>query len=80
VAKVDAKTARKLGLRSRIVGRKTVSGSRQVRLQLTPKAKRALKRVRSVKLTLTATATAEGGARSTSTKTLTIRRASHIRV
>ena len=39
VVKVDAKTARKLGLRSRIVGTRTVSGSRQARVQLTPKAK-----------------------------------------
>lgn len=73
-ATVDAKTARKLGLRSRTVATKSVSGTKRVTLKLTAKARKALKGVRSVKLKLTATATAEGGARSTWTKTLTIKK------
>jgi YD repeat-containing protein len=74
VAKVDAKTARTLKLRSRIVASRTVAGTRQVRLTLTPKARRALKHARSLKLTLTATATAPGAPRASLTTTLTIRR------
>lgn len=71
---VDAKTARKLKLRSRTVASKTVRGSRQVRVTLTPKAKRALKKVRSVKLALSATATAEAGAKRVVKKTLTVKK------
>lgn len=71
---VDAKTARKLGLRSRTVATKSVSGTRRVTVKLTAKARKALKGERSVKLTLTANATAEGGARSTTKTTLTIRK------
>ena len=73
-AKVDAKTARKLGLRSRTVASRTVSGTRRVTLKLTPKARRALRSVRSVKLVLTAKAVADGGVKSTWTSTFTIRR------
>jgi hypothetical protein len=73
-ARVDAKTARKLGLRSRTVASRTVNGTRRVSLKLTPKARRALRSVRSVKLVLTAKAVADGGVRSTWTSTVTIRR------
>jgi YD repeat-containing protein len=75
VVKLDVKTARKLKLRSRIVASRSVSGTHRVVVKLTPKARRALRGARSVKLTLTATATAEGAA-SRSSQTLTIRSAS----
>lgn len=73
-AKVDPKTARKLRLRAQTVASRTVTGTKRVTLKLTPKARKALQRVKSVKLTVTAKATADGGQRSTATTTLTIRR------
>ncbi|MDA0167769.1 hypothetical protein OJ998_01620 [Solirubrobacter taibaiensis] len=74
VVKVDLKTARKLGLRSRTVADRSVSGTRRVAVRLTPRARRAFARVRSGKLILTATATADGGAKSALTKTMTVRK------
>jgi PKD repeat protein len=73
VASVDKKTAKKLHLRSRNIGRGTGSGA-AVRVKLTPEAKRALKRVKSVKVLLTMTALGSDGLGAAASQTLTLKR------
>ncbi len=73
VASVDKKTAKKLHLRSRNVGRGTGFGA-AVKVKLTNEAKRALKRVKSVRLTLTMTAIGSDGLGAAASRTLTVKR------
>jgi hypothetical protein len=73
VASVDKKTAKKLHLRSRNIGRGTGFGG-AVKVKLTAEAKRALKRVKSVKATLTMTAVGSDGLGAAASRTLTLKR------
>jgi plastocyanin len=73
VASVDKKTARKLHLRSRNVGRGIGFGG-AVKVKLTADAKRALKRVKSVKVLLTMTAVGPDGLGAAASRTVTLRR------
>jgi hypothetical protein len=73
VASVDKKTMRKLHLRSRNVGRGIGFGA-AVRVKLNKDAKRALKRVKSVRLTLTMTAIGSDGLGAAASRTLTLKR------
>jgi hypothetical protein len=72
VATVDKRTAKRLKLRSRQLGRATGAGS--VTVKLTAKARRALSKTRSVKLTLAISAVDGSGKTLTATRTLTIKR------
>jgi hypothetical protein len=73
VASVDKKTAKKLHLRSRTIGRGIGFGG-AVRVKLNSEAKRALKRVKSVKLLLTITAVGADGLGAAASQTLTLKR------
>jgi hypothetical protein len=73
VAQLDRATARRLKLRSRVLGRATSTGG-AVRIRLGSAARRALARSRSVKVQLRITAVGADGARVTANRTLTIRR------
>ena len=73
VASVDKKTAKKLHLRSRNIGRGTGFGG-AVKVKLTSEAKRALKRVKSVKVTLTISAIGSDGLGAAASRTLVLKR------
>jgi PKD domain len=73
VASVNKKTAKKLHLRSRNVARGTGYGA-AVKVKLTNEAKRALKRLKSVRLTLTITAVGSDGLGAAASRTLTLKR------
>jgi hypothetical protein len=73
VATVDKATAKGLKLRSRELGRGSAKGG-TVRVSLTARARKALRRTRSVRLTLTIAATGADGSRTAVTKALTVRR------
>jgi hypothetical protein len=73
VASVDKKTAKKLHLRSRNIGRGKGFGA-VVKVKLTNEAKRALKRVKSVQLTLTMTALGADGLGAAASRTLILKR------
>ena len=76
---VDKKTAKKLklGKKATVVGTLTrsLSGSAKFKLKLTGKAKKRLKKARSVKLSVRAVATdAAGNAGSLTVRTLTVKK------
>jgi len=73
VASVDKKTAKKLHLRSRNIGRGTGFGA-AVHVKLSSEAKRALKRVKSVRVLLTITALGSDGLGAAASQTLTLKR------
>ena len=73
VASVDKKTAKKLHLRSRNVGRGIGFGA-AVKVKLTADARRALKRVKSVKLLLTMTAVGSDGLGAAASQAVTLKR------
>jgi PKD repeat protein len=73
VASVDKKTAKKLHLRSRNIGRGTGFGG-AVKVKLSSDAKRALKRVKSVQVTLTMSAIGSDGLGATASRTLVLKR------
>jgi hypothetical protein len=69
---VDKRTAKRLGLRSTVLG--SGKGTTRVTVKLTPKARKALRRARSVRLKVALVATAADGRISTLTKSLTVKR------
>jgi hypothetical protein len=73
VASVDKKTMKKLHLRTRNVGRGIGFGA-AVKVKLTADAKRAFKRVKSVRLLLTITATGSDGLGAAASRTVTLKR------
>jgi hypothetical protein len=73
VASVDKKTAKKLHLRSRNIGRGIGFGG-AVRVKLNADARRALKRVKSVTVLLTMTAVGSDGLGAAASQTLTLKR------
>ena len=73
VASVDKTTMKKLHLRSRTVGRGIGFGA-AVRVRLSSDARRALKRVKSVRLTLTITAVGSDGLGAAASRTLVVKR------
>jgi hypothetical protein len=73
VASVDKKTARKLHLRSRNIGRGTGFGA-VVKVKLNAEARSALKRVKSVKVLLTMTAVGSDGLGAAASRTLILKR------
>jgi len=78
VITVDAKTAKKLKLKSRTIGKKvvafTAAGRKVVTVKFTAKAIKALKKVKKVKVTITATAADRAGNKTTKRKALTLKR------